>query len=1225
MFVLSTLLQESTGLEAALKSYDRWKMLGYLGGLITCPKCHANTLRLEALVHLAVAICRDTHPVARDDLVNLFETHFHEIDLTLQEDPLEDVFISNVFEGSGNHRIFEGIWERNDYWLQSLLRACQGLPEKPEYARMLRSVGALLDLSEAVAERNGLPRNSAGDGEPKGVIHVPEAAALAAYGRNIEFQVGELQALGIDPDALGPFIWRDKAPEKLLEATFENTPLERRPVLRRGDSFLLVLPTAVSIACRRFILETVNKAGDLKVLDSEVSHAQGRSAQKALDRLKGEPWKPGKFFRLPTRGFVSLFMIPFQFDTDKFGLLTIVQPPLQTALKDGFSNFQDYISQGSQLGDDLKIIADQLASEPGFRQGLFVMVIGGVGMPVAIPAPQFSAKWEFISYSIPNFEMLAWVKDADIPMIWRLASQQSRAIKKGVRILNPNGDFNLFASWQKSGYSLIPLDAPTDRPNLLFAPPINALLELRTESRKAVDVHVAPRKEPECYVEVERKNAYAWFKVTREAPYYVQVRRGGELAAVVESRGAWWWMVVERKPKTARESSAIFQIWDCFGHWLVPVAAELSRLYSPGNAVLEFRISFPDIGDWKEEVGSQPVGDATPSWALIRPDVVEIVVKEEFFRTCMQPENRAERAMVTLLLEAGAKMLAKNITLEDQKRLTDQLIPLGVGRHFHVIPGHDATLLAYHGPADSYGLREEVVAEVSQQLGAAIAPERRGEQTEDPEQVRSLVRAAVANLKEQIATRLRQYGLRETVLRCMEILDHTHRDYHRWKVSAAALLALHKDHEEIMREARDRENDRAGASTAARGLIETALFSCGAESGERPSDAALQELLGLTQTLIALANYDLPKRAGFPAGWVRIAPNGTLQVRNKFLDDLRVAYVQSHFDSGYKATAGQYKELFERDSNKPLPTDLSVLGQALKAEIGLDVFEAVDVGTQLNHWGMQQRKSVLLIRRSELRDFLAKALSIAPQDIEPALQSLRIYPRGGWDKELPVECDYRDVLPWRFKRRFSLLRRPLIEITREADPLMVVSPVLVRDALSYLVENTYRGEFPPQFFASRVAHQYYEVAIKRRSRAFVQKTAEVMQRAGFETKVELAMEKLGAPRKLGDIDVLAWRKSPKLEVWALECKALRKAQSAEEILDQLDDFRGDADDRRDRHQQRLQWLRANPDALARFIGFSGAQLDGRILTSHQVPMQFLPEADAQKLFVDIERWEAALV
>ena len=62
---------------------------------------------------------------------------------------------------------------------------------------------------------------------------------------------------------------------------------------------------------------------------------------------------------------------------------------------------------------------------------------------------------------------------------------------------------------------------------------------------------------------------------------------------------------------------------------------------------------------------------------------------------------------------------------------------------------------------------------------------------------------------------------------------------------------------------------------------------------------------------------------------------------------------------------------------------------------------------------------------------------------------------------------------------------------------------------------------------------------------------------------------------LGDIDVLAWDGSGR--AYMVECKNLRFAMTVGEIVDQLNRFRGEANDELGEHLKRYQWLGQNPD------------------------------------------------
>lgn len=1216
------MLHECEWLVQNLPKYSRWKATRLLAGLLTRPECHANTLRLEGMVHLVVGLCSGDQSPDRSDIETWLNQHLEPAQLRLYEDPIEDVFVSNVVNETGNHRIFEGVWESNDYWLQCLLRVLPGLPKKAEYQGLARSIGALLDLSEAIAERNGLIRNMAGAGEAKERIDIPVMLELEQLGDRLVFSDAELRALGINSYHLKPFVLSEQKCALVIDSRTHDSPLERRPLLREGNSILVALPAAFSIAIRRFVLEVVGRNKNLLQLDQLLNEAQSIAVQTALDRLNGKPWEPPSIPKLSSRGLASLTLLPLRFDADKFGVLIMVHPPLPDVLKFGFSDSRDITEAWAPLGDDLRKLADTLAQAPGYRAGLCLIVIGGIGAGFSFPAPNLDATWQIASYSVPDFVALSVANDIDLPMIWRLAAQRSRVLARGVRLLNPNGDFNLLADWKNRNFVLLPPDAPTDHSGLLLALPINALLDLRQQTRQALDQHVARRLSPPSWIEVERKGAFAWFERLRRMPFYVASPSNEQLIGLIEAPGAAWWLVNDFRPGKPHAKSLVYQIWDCMGHWLPAVAEALSVRFHPRDHVAEFRLTFPDVNDWSDRVTPKaaPEKPVALSWRLMEPNLVELTITEVFFHTFMQPRNLAEREIVRGLLDTGAVLLGQTLLPAERDALCDRIIPLGDARHFHLVPGHDVTYAVYQGPADSFHLRPEVVAEVIQDLGQRLAADKCGQFTEEPAEVRRLIRSAVAQLKEDIAQQLSRLELGSVVRRCLVALDWIHRDEHRWKISAAALLALNPDRTEVLDEAHDQDQKRAGANVAARIVIETALFCCPRAGGRPVADSDLQELLARTQHLIGIADYDLAQRAGFPVGRVSLSRSGEFHVSNEFLDRIRLDYSRSTFEDGYTSAARTYADHFRSKDEKTLPPDFAVFDAAFVEEIGLTVQQAVQLGSSLHTFGLNAMKAQLLLTQSDLAQQLAPELGLSTDGVARAIAALSIFPRSAWDKDLPDNCKPIDVQPWRFKRRFSLLRRPIVQLSLDSDPLLLVSPLLVGQALRYLVDNAFVGDFPADFFRSEKMRHYQGGAVDRRGKRFELRLVEVMHAAGFKADARVQMSSLGAPLTLGDVDVLAWREHPQPEIIAIEAKALRNARSTSEILSQLDEFRGEARDLLAKHQDRMQWLTANRSALTMFTGLPDFTLIGFVATSHRVPMQFLPEGEVDG-FLDVDLLE----
>ncbi len=150
---------------AALKPLCASGVIAAVAGLLTIPDLQANCFRLEILVHLAAAFCRGRVSAKASDIKFLYDA-LDEGMCGRVEDPAENVFMGLVNTSLGNFRIFEGLREGTSFYLQLVLDVLETAPRKEHFELMRRSVGSLLKLSEAVAERAGLSEYELGNENP---------------------------------------------------------------------------------------------------------------------------------------------------------------------------------------------------------------------------------------------------------------------------------------------------------------------------------------------------------------------------------------------------------------------------------------------------------------------------------------------------------------------------------------------------------------------------------------------------------------------------------------------------------------------------------------------------------------------------------------------------------------------------------------------------------------------------------------------------------------------------------------------------------------------------------------------------------------------------------------------------------------------------------------------------------------------------------------------------
>ena len=94
-----------------LKYFHPIKSANLVAGLLINPKFHANTIRIEALVHYILPNCGGTQSPSSKKIQSWLNEFPPISGTAYTEDPVEDVFVTKVLTNRGDYRIYEGIWE----------------------------------------------------------------------------------------------------------------------------------------------------------------------------------------------------------------------------------------------------------------------------------------------------------------------------------------------------------------------------------------------------------------------------------------------------------------------------------------------------------------------------------------------------------------------------------------------------------------------------------------------------------------------------------------------------------------------------------------------------------------------------------------------------------------------------------------------------------------------------------------------------------------------------------------------------------------------------------------------------------------------------------------------------------------------------------------------------------------------------------------------------------
>jgi hypothetical protein len=287
---LGQVAEEHRSTLSALQTFHPLRLAATFAGLLTVPELQSNCIRLEALVHLSLLRGRGNRKPNDKVIARLF-ADFGKGWLGLQEDPAEDVFVTLMRTPRGNFRVLEGVWESAGFYLQRTLNALQLVPREPLFDHINDRVYALLRLSDAVCERAKLARYQLGKQIPQDKLDGKVISSLSSLRWTVRFKESELAEFGIRPELLAVFGFDPSTRSQLADELIGHSTLERYPIAHHNGEYFLLVPTAVSAAIRRYIVEEMHELGLRDAFASTMAYeyAQTCSETMLLGRELGAP------------------------------------------------------------------------------------------------------------------------------------------------------------------------------------------------------------------------------------------------------------------------------------------------------------------------------------------------------------------------------------------------------------------------------------------------------------------------------------------------------------------------------------------------------------------------------------------------------------------------------------------------------------------------------------------------------------------------------------------------------------------------------------------------------------------------------------------------------------------------------------------------------------------------------------------------------------------------
>ncbi len=1189
-----------------------------LAGLLYEEDLHSNLVTTEAMIHqLFLSQCG--HNVLNAfDISRLFDG-IHSTYIGSWEDPAEDTMVGVANSIKGSYMFLNGLWESSCFYTQIFIDLVDEMPETNPFSGIKQSVRAILSLSNESISRTSLKRYQKGNDSPQSEWDFH--SYISTEKPNIvSFSLDDLTQLGVAEKDLNPFIIEKSDVIALTNEDFGSSSLERKPIYRAQDgSYILALPTALSVAIRLFVIEQANKLGLLDQLQHamQVRYASFfGEGSRLLGKICNVPFSPFRDSNGSIVGADALVGV----DEHRYVHFLL--------FFDDFCDYQSGLVNGAStsnvdlenaIKERIKKAYNYSSKIDGFKRGLSVLIGCGWGRSVLISLERESesSNWLLESVPAPDLDTFNRITSMNPFTFWRLIEAKHRVLEVGIHTQNVNGLLNLYGWAKDNDFNIIPhsaFDEDLGNSSLFMMITQNALLDVRWEVQNEDDIHKVLNPNGEL-ISVRRLTTGSYFKEDRFKPIYASVDNleNGELLGLIEGNLCSWWCT----PAYSEEQNKdlLYRLWHGVCNWICRADLTLSKLgLSSLYSKVCFKIEFEDIDvptKVSQVIAPETLSTLTKSSTSVDNDVLHINCKflKNYFLAFHRVDNVAERTIIKSLLTVFIK---ESVECNDHEKLVetvlDHVFTDNYGKEVHMLTAQ--SFLDYVKTGLPTPLALDRFDDATSKIGLAWISKSYTEpcniygKTECTQYLQDLT----LNLWKEIQSYLGSFNKKALILFLLENHAAVEADTEHWQRTFKAILGLHRDKNDVYSVTLERISSNNAALTGSRILIEMAICESLDNGGKAPNNLDITKLITFATAIFQYGNlsdsimYELVKPQ------LRLSTYGDVQFDHTAYDTVVNPYSKSVQTVMINHASNKYDDYFSEPEVHEKVTGL--LGQEFESawdeEFGVSIDEARKILDVFENIGVEKNKAVYEISCSELF-YQSNINGVTDAALKAFMDRFTLPQRSSW---MALSSGYRvsDISPWRYRRRLSLTARPLIILGDK----LVIAPSLIRRGVLYCLSNSFDATLDGSFFNTKAMKKWIGEQRNKSGHRFNQEAADKFSSFGWKVEADVKVSKILQKRTkkdFGDVDVLAWNPSEKI-VYLVECKDLEFAKTQGEIAKQTYEFRGvtksdGKPDRLRKHIDRFQVLDKNIDKLRDYLKLESInELKVMLLFKQSVPVSY---------------------
>ncbi len=1195
-------------LQESLYRYNPIKTASIFSALLLNSKYHCHQYTFETIIKYCLSFCKGDLTPTSEFIKSIYNQIYSSV--SMMEDPVEDIFVSKLWFNDKSYKVQSGLWEGGVHSTQIILKILESLPNEDFFLEIKKQVKSILEVSNLIIEKNDIKCNELLNTNPletlddENLTDIEELIDKVNIA-NDDFNLPLLQANSFDT---------------LFNEALGNTILEKNPFFIIQENVVLLLPTAITASIRRIVIEFFNfhDKRDLFI------QYYGRVLSEELYKTR----MFGKFDESPIKFYskegISSFKFSeniLQFDENHFFHFIFVLDTLENIENHWFEGFvQDEKYQVSDFIDSrIENAKQSVLGKDINNKGCSFIVPCGIGRSFALGL-KFITDDNWFCESISNHDLITISNDLDCSpnLVWRIVEAQYKLEKNGTQILNFNGFLNLYGYVKENNYSIFVNESFDEEVSMQSFTMITIGSDYNAYIREKVALDTDYREVTNIdgkTIIVRKGFASSFFSTNIKYNLYIPENFDQKtFIAVYINYGYEIWL--KQTINTKYDFTLQFKLFDALITWFSKMmfilnknGITIDKNFKMWN--IEYTL-IKDISSLEKNINNMDIFNSFEN--TYNCPILDTKFNINMLKGFMFEENYSEQSMINAFLKylkfdnQSIDILVKEIFVNENARL------------FHFFKAHkyrEHFDISEKKPISIHQIDEQII---KLNLGWSCRDREEGNIVEGIDNCTKYLNSLMKVVWKNLQSKLKIIEREDLIKRLLINYEYSDKEKDIWGITFKSNLALHEDTDNVYQVAINKISEYNATSLSSRLVIEMAICECSVNCGKNISKLDIQELLSLASFMHLIGGLSEAIKYEAITPRIVISSFGNILFEQSFNEMImhKFGYMTNQKILDYEST--KYSEKFkEKEYTKEINHLFEKeFMESYIDEFGYTIDDARLFLDFLEDYGLKINKLVYSITYNELIEQFDEDNK---EVFIKILDSLIIHTRRDWTS-IPKPFKSTDWQPWKFRRRYSIIMKPIIEID-SFEGTLIISPELVRRGYFNLTRNIHEGYLEANQFQSKKMQKWIGNLVKEKGLSFNTKVKDKFIELGFNAREEIKLTEVFNKKIIedfGDIDVFAWNKEKNI-VYAIECKDLEMAKNQSEIARQLYEFKGqirqvngkEKKDRLYKHHLRYEELKKDLEGVKKFVKFDNEfELKALVVFSNIVPMNF----DTNRNFIE---------